>query len=405
MKIGIIRERKSPPDSRVPLTPQQCQLIMANSEINIEVEPSPIRCYKDEEYLEAGVTLSSDLSDRDVLLGVKELIPENVLPGKTYFIFSHTIKEQAYNRNLLKAFIENEVRLIDYEVLTDDSGRRLIAFGYFAGLVGAHNALWTWCRRTELTRLPRLYKLPDFRSVIPYYDQIKWPAFKIVLTGDGRVASGSVHTLEMSGIKRVSPEDFLTRSYDEAIYTQLGVKAYARRTDGLNFELDDYFSDPGSYESQFLPYARQADIMINGIYWDPRSPAFFSLEDMAKKDFKIKVIADVTCDIAPEASIPSTIRPTTIDDPVYGFDPDRKAEVEPFQAGGIDVMAIDNLPNEVPRDASESFGQQFIDNILPELLKDSSDILEQATIAQNGKLGVHFKYLKNFLEGHQAKGR
>ncbi|RME33002.1 MAG: alanine dehydrogenase, partial [Deltaproteobacteria bacterium] len=141
MKIGLIREGKVPPDNRVPLTPDQCRFLMDRYEVDIVVEPSPIRAFRDEEYAALGIPLRTDLSDRDILLGVKEVPIEQLIPGKTYFFFSHTIKKQPYNRPLLQAILRKRIRLIDYEVLTDESGKRVIAFGYFAGMAGAHNTI------------------------------------------------------------------------------------------------------------------------------------------------------------------------------------------------------------------------------------------------------------------------
>lgn len=400
MKIGIIRETKFPPDTRVPLTPTQCREIVSDQGIEILIEPSSDRCYSDQDYADEGIPVTGDLSSCDILLGVKEPTLPSIRADTTYFVFSHTIKEQPYNRELLRTFLKKNVRLVDYEVLTDPSGQRLIAFGHFAGLVGAHNALWTWHQRQKVTgALPRLSDLKSFDEVIPFYNNIQWPPFSIVLTGDGRVASGAAKTLRHAGIRQLDPDDFLSNSYDEAIFTQIGVKDYVRHPDGRDYNLTEFFDDPTDYQMNFNPFYQKADVMINGIYWDPRSPAFFTIDEMKQTDFRIRVIADITCDIAPESSIPSTLRPSTIADPVYGFDPERNAIVEPFDQRYIDVMAIDNLPNEVPRDASRSFGEQFIEHILPELKLDDSDILHRATIAINGQLGDHFGYLKNYVEG------
>lgn len=400
LKIGIIRERKSPPDTRVPLTPIQCKTLKEQFPVDFIIEPSPNRCFSDQEYSDQGLVITQDLSTCDVLLGVKEPILESILKDKTYFVFSHTIKAQPYNRELLKTFLQRNNRLIDYEVLTDEKGRRLIAFGFFAGLVGAHNALWTYVQRHKLGTLPRLNSLSSFNDVLPYYQKINWPAVKIVLTGQGRVASGSVKTLLEAGITQVSPNEFLSHNYNGPVFTQVGVQQYVQKIDGQPFIDQEFFDQPEFFKSSFLPYTHAADIMINGIYWDPKSPAFFSKDNMSQSDFNIEVIADITCDIAPESSIPSTLKPTTIDQPVFGYHPSTGDIIDPYLKESIDVMSIDNLPNEVPRDASESFGTQFSSNILPELLNsESSDILQRATIANKGQLGANFSYLEGYVNG------
>ncbi len=396
MKIGIIREGKNPPDSRVPLTPAQCNFIKENYDIDIVVQPYPGRCFKEEDYRNAGIEIKEDLTDCDILMGVKEVPIKNLIPEKTYFFFSHTIKKQAYNRNLLWAILDKKIRLIDYEVLTDDQGRRLIAFGKFAGMVGAHNALWTYGQRTGKVKIPRMLSFRDYAAAKAYYKSMELPALKLVLTGTGRVANGAAEVLVDMGLKKVKPVDFLFNQYDEAVFTQLDCVDYAAKKDGSDFDLNDFFKNPNQYKSIFQPYTQVADIMVNGIYWDNQAPAFFTKEEMADSDFTIKTIADVTCDIAPISSIPSTLKASTIADPVFGFDPKTNLETEPFQASAIDMMTIDNLPNEMPRDASTSFGEQFIEHILPKLIKGESELIERASVTKEGVLGSHFQYLADY---------
>lgn len=398
MKIGILREGKIPPDSRVPLTPAQCrELCTSTPGLCIVVQPFPGRCYTDQEYLDAGIALQEDLSDCDFVMGVKEVPIPLLIPGKTFFFFSHTIKRQAYNRPLLQAVLEKKIRLIDYEVLTDGKGERLIAFGRFAGMVGAHNALYTYGERSGQFHLPRMKDCHDYAEARALYKQIHWPPIHIALTGTGRVGNGAAEVLRDMGIREVDPNTFLNAQFGEAVFTQLHTADYVRRKDGLPFEKTHFHQHPEAYDSHFTPYTRVADVFINGIYWDDRAPVFFTPEEMAHIDFRIQVIADVTCDIAPDSSIPSTIRPSTIENPVYGFDPAHWKEVPAYQAGAIDVMAIDNLPNELPRDASAAFGDMFKTQVLPELFRSESTILERATIAAGGALTERYHYLQEFV--------
>ncbi len=400
LRLGLLREGKTPPDARVALTPDQCAYLLDKYPLQISVQPYPKRSYSDQEYADAGIELKEDLSDCDYLLGIKEVPVADLLPGKTYFMFSHTIKKQAYNRKLLQAILAKRIRLIDWEVLTQENGARVIAFGRFAGMVGAHNALYTYGKRTGAFDLPRMHGLPSYADMKKVYQNISVPPIKIVLTGNGRVGNGAAEVLRDMGIRQVSPKDFREKDFPEAVFTQLDPDDYVARKDDSSFSLQEFFADPTGYKSIFAPYAAQADIFINGIFWDNRAPAFFTLAEMADPDFKIEVIGDITCDIAPVSSIPSTIRSSTIAEPVYGFDPATGKEIEAFQPSGIDIMAIDNLPNELPRDASEAFGTMFIESVLPELLQEQSAMLDRATIARKGQLGPHFKYLEAYVSGH-----
>lgn len=401
MKIGIIREGKNPPDSRVPLTPAQCAHLIKEKNLDIVVQPSPNRCFPDADYLALNIPMSEDLSDRDTLMGVKEVPIDLLVSDKTYFFFSHTIKKQSYNRKLLQAIVEKNIRLIDYEVLTNEKGQRLIAFGKFAGMVGAHNGIMTYGSRTGLYNLKRMKDCLDYAEAKSIYKDLSFPKMKIVLTGGGRVAAGAAQVLDDMGIKKVKPEAYLNTSFDEAVYTQLDCIDYVKRKDDSSFELNTFFEQPDLFESIFAPYYQSSDIMINGIYWDNLAPAFFSVEEMQSSDFNIKVIADVTCDIAPIASIPSTIKASTIADPIFGFNPSTGQEDAPFQDHVIDMMTIDNLPNELPRDASRAFGEQFINEILDELIKAESPVIIRASVALNSKLGPHFDYLSDYLRGEE----
>ncbi len=399
IKIGIIREGKVPADNRVPLNPSQAKH-MSDMGVDIVVQPSDIRCFPDQDYKDAGIRLKEDLSDRDILLGVKEVPIDDLISGKTYFFFSHTRKEQPYNQPLLKHIVDNQIKLIDYEALTDENGARVIAFGKFAGMVGAHNALWTYGQRTKEFDLPRMKDLFDYEAATQIYDKTKFPNLKIVLTGTGRVAGGAAMVLDDMGIKKVSPLDYISSDFDHPVYTQLNSFYYAKRKDGKMFNsVQDFYSNPTEYESEFSHFLPMSDIMINGIYWDNDAPAFFTVDQMKSNKFGIKVISDVTCDIAPVSSIPSTIKASTIQDPIFGFDVKTGKEIKPHGKSVVDMMSIDNLPNELPRDASTSFGDMFINNVLNELGNRKSEMIQRATIADFGNLGKDFEYLRDYLNG------
>ena len=398
-KFGIIREGKTPPDTRVPLAPQQCAHILQQYPVELKVEQSPIRCFSDDDYANQQIELTNDISSQDILLGVKEVPIDQLIPNKTYSFFSHTIKKQAYNRKLLLAILEKNIRLIDWEVLTNEKGKRVIAFGRFAGMVGAHNGILAYGLRTGAFSLKRMKDCHDYAEAQQLYKSLQLPPMKIVLTGTGRVGNGAADVLRDMGIRQVDTQSFLNESFKEAVFTQLTCSDYAARKDDNSFDKQDFYTRPYEYKSIFAPYYQVADLMINGIYWDNKAPAFFTRKEMTQPDFHIRVIADVTCDIAPVSSIPSTLRASTISDPIFGYDPQLGVETEAFQNSSIDMMTIDNLPNELPRDASTAFGQQFIDYVLPEFLKADSAMLERATVAENGQLGKHFQYLKDYVDG------
>ena len=399
MKIALIREGKTPSDFRVPLTPEQCHLLNEKFQgVEMVVQPSDIRCFTDKEYEEQGIKVVRDVDDCDILLGVKEVPIEQLVPGKTYLFFSHTIKKQAYNRGLLQHIVKKKIRMIDYECLTDKHGIRVIAFGKWAGVVGAHNSLFTWGKKTGKLPMNRVSRYMDFAALSQYYSQISIPPVRIIITGDGRVAEGAVEVMDMLNIKRASPEDYLDNTnHQDAVYTQLSPKDIYTHESGKPFDLKEFFSKPQQFICDFKKWYSITDVMINAIYWDPRAPRYFTLEEMCLPEFRIKVIGDISCDI--NGSVPATLRATTIADPVMGYDPRTRKETVPFQPNSIDIMAIDNLPNELPRDASESFGNVMADRVIPELLKPRSEMIERATIAKDGDLTGRFEYLRGFLEG------
>lgn len=392
--IAVVREEKNPPDARVPLTPPQVARLRERG-IDIVVQPSEGRTFKDHEYADLGVPVVEDISDRELLLGVKEVPVDKLIANKTYCFFAHVAKEQPYNQKLMRAFLEKGITHIDYEYLTDESGNRLIAFGYWAGMVGAHNAVWTYAKRTGAFDLPRLNTLHDYAAAKEIYAKLSLPPMRVVLTGTGRVGKGAARVLEDIGLTKVSPRDFLN-GVGEAVFTQLHVRDYAKHPDGKPIDKYHFYKNSEEYQSAFGPYAKVADIFVNGIFWDGKAPQFFTAEDMRAEDFSIKVIGDVTCDIAPAASVPSTLFASTIANPVFGYDPETKDVVAPFSDFAVDVMSIDNLPSELPRDASGAFGDTFIEKILPEFEQEHSNILERASITVGGELGPKFQYLRGY---------
>lgn len=396
-RIGLIKERKKPGDNRVALTPMQCRHIMDKyDDVEIVAEPSDIRCYKDDAYAAEGVELTNDLSDCHILLGVKEVPANELIPGKTYFFFSHTIKKQPYNQPLMHALIAKNIRMIDYECLTFKDGQRVLGFGLFAGIVGAHNGLMTYGKKFGLFDLPAAHTLDDFPELINVYRKKRLPALKIAVTGSGRVAAGVLEVMTHLDIESVEPEDYLTHQYDYPVYTHLkGSHLYARKDSDLYYR-DDFHAHPEMYRCLFGKYVGQTDILMNGIYWDENIARLFEQKDIQRRDWRLSVIADITCDI--NGSVPINVGATTIAAPVYGIDRKTFQKTAPYQdtESTIDVMAVDNLPNELPKDASHYFGAHFEKYVLKELLSGDSDIIRRATICEDGKLTKDFEYLSDY---------
>lgn len=396
IKIGVLREEKSPPDKRVPLTPLICSdLSRRYPQLELVVQPSKIRCYSDEEYTAFGVSLQEDLSDCDVLMGVKEVPYDNLIPGKKYFFFSHTIKKQAHNQKLMKTLIAKKIQMIDYETLTDKNRNRIIGFGRYAGVVGAYNGILGYGLKYDLFRLKPANLCRDRAEMEEELKRVKLPNIKIALTGGGRVANGVIETLSALRIRKVTPEEFLGMSFREPVYCQLNPRDYVERPNDHNFDLNDFFNHPEHFVSKFPAFTKVTDLFISAHYWDPRSPKLFTHDDIKAPDFHISVIADVTCDI--DGSVPTTIRASTISQPFYGYNMVNNTEDLPFNKDTICVMAVDNLPCELPRDASDDFGKDLTERVLPYVLGDDKDgVIERATICKEGRLTSHFEYLSDY---------
>jgi len=401
MKFGIIKERKNPPDRRVVFSPEKLQEFQQQfPTATIVVESSDIRVFSDDAYLNAGFEVTTDLSDCDVLIGVKEVPIAALIPNKKYFFFSHTIKKQPYNRNLLKAVLEKNIALYDHEVITDIKGNRLIGFGRYAGLVGAYNGFRAFGLRENTFQLPKAENLADLQALIDQLNTIKLPAIKILLTGTGKVAKGAKEILDAMHIKSVSTSDYLTTNFEEPVYCKIDVLEYNKRKDGLVLTNRDFYNNPSDYESDFMRFAAVTDYFIAGHFFGDGSPFLFTREDAKKDHFKIRLVADISCDI--DGPVASTLRASTIADPVYGYDPTTATEVNFKTPGAIAVMAVDNLPCELPKDASEGFGNLFLEHVIPAFYNDDKEeVLDRAKMTSDGKLTKRYAYLQAYLEGKE----
>lgn len=401
MKFGLIRERKNPPDKRVVLSPQACQNVLAQfPQASIAVESSPIRVYTDEAYKNAGIPVTTNMQDCEVLLGVKEVPVEALLPGKKYFFFSHTIKKQPYNRDLLRAVLEKNITLYDHELITNLRGERLVAFGRYAGIVGAYNGIRAYGLKYNLFQLPKAENLPHQQALIEALQTVPLPHIKILLTGTGRVGNGAREMLDGMGLKRVKPEEYLHQQTRQAVYCQIDVLEYNRRKDGNIYTREDFYQHPEAYVSDFMRFARVTDLFIAGHFYSRGAPFLFTREQAKAPDFNIKVVADISCDI--DGPVASTLRASTIADPIYGYDPQTGTETDFKTQNAMAVMAVDNLPCELPKDASDGFSEMFIRHVIPAFFNGDKDgILQRAQMTGNGKLTPRFSYLQDYVEGKE----
>ncbi len=401
MKFALIKERKSPPDRRVVFSPQALEKLKTNfPEAELVVESSDIRVFKDSEYSDLGFKISEDVSDADVMLGVKEVPIDALIPNKQYFFFSHTIKKQPYNRDLLRAVLNKNITLYDHETIVNKNNTRLIGFGYYAGVVGAYNGFRAYGLKFGSFNLPKAEHLKDRDELNAELDEIKVPKMKIVLTGTGKVGSGAKEILDHLKVREVSVDEYLNNDFDEAVYVQIDVLDYNARKDGQDLDKSDFYNNAEEYNSTFMKFAKVSDVFIAGHFFGDGAPYLFTREDAKSKDFNIKLVADISCDI--DGPVASTIRPSTIADPIYGYNAQTESEVDYKDENAIVVMAVDNLPCELPNNASRGFGFMFLKHVIPAFFNDDKNgVLARAKMTENGKLTKRFMYLQDYVDGKE----
>jgi len=401
MKFGIIKERKNPPDRRVVFSPEKLQEFKEKfSKATIKVESSGIRVFPDQAYKSAGLEVTENLLDCDVLLGVKEVPIDALINNKKYFFFSHTIKKQPYNRKLLRAILEKNIELYDHETIVRENGMRLIGFGRYAGIVGAYNGFRAIGLKNESFNLPKAENLDSQQELIRELNKIKLPNLKILLTGNGKVAYGAKEMLDAMNIKQVSVDEYLNNSFTKAVYCLADVLDYNKRKDEKVIDNDDFYKHPENYESDFMRFAAVTDFFIAGHFYGNGAPYLFTRENAKSKEFNIKFVADISCDV--DGPVASTLKASTIADPIYGYHPETASEVDFKDDNAIVVMAVDNLPCELPKDASEGFGEMFLENVIPAFFNNDKDgVLQRAKMTENGKLTKRFSYLQDYIEGKE----
>lgn len=401
MKFGIIKERKNPPDRRVVFSPQKLKEFQEKfPKAILKVESSDIRIFSDEAYKNVGLDVVKDMTDCDVLFGVKEVPVEALIPNKKYFFFSHTIKKQPYNRDLLNEILDKNIQLFDHETIVKENGARLIGFGRYAGIVGAYNGFRAIGLTDNSFNLPKAETLESQKELISELNKIDVSNTKILLTGNGKVAYGAKEMLDAMSIKQVSVDDYLTKNFNEAVYCLADVLDYNKRKDGKVVDNFDFYNNPEKYESDFMRFAKVTNYFIAGHFYGNGAPYLFTRDDAKYADFNIKYVADISCDV--DGPVASTLKASTIANPIYGYDPKTESEVDFKSKGAIVVMAVDNLPCELPKDASEGFGEMFLENVIPAFFNNDKDgVLERAKMTENGKLTERFSYLQDYVDGKE----
>ena len=365
--------------------------------MKVYVEASPTRCFSDDGYREVGIEVVDDLGHCDVIFNIKEVPSDALIADKTYFFFSHTIKKQPYNRGMLQSILKKNITLIDYEVLRYETGARVLGFGRYAGVVGTYNGLLVYGKKHGLFSLKPAHQSKNYADILTQLLRVKLPNMRIAVTGGGRVSQGALDLLRALQIREVTPNQFLHIDYNEPIFVQLNSPDLYVHPTLTQWDTQHFYKHHGEYKSQFKGYAERTDLLVNGIYWTADLPRLFEAGDTADTEkFAPTVIADISCDV--EGSVPITYMATRIADPVIGWSRRTLSPCEPFSKESIDVMAVGNLPNELPRDASEEFGEMLLQHVIPELIQGNSRLIDEATIAKGGNLTALFSYLSDFVQ-------
>lgn len=403
MKIGLIRETKVPEDNRVALTPKHlAELQRSFPQDDFVVQASETRAYSDEAYRNAGVQVAENVDDCDILFGIKETDIRTLIPNKHYFFFGHIAKMQAYNRPLLQTLMAKRITFSDYEYLVDDDNQRVCAFGWWAGVVGTYYTLRGYGLRHHLYELPKPDKHFTLEKLTQALKSVELPHIKLLVTGNGRVSHGAQYLLEALNATRLTEEQFLADGHVNRLsFCAVDANRLVARNDDGAFSWEHFTQNPTAYHSDFMRWARQADVLVCAHFWAPEAPVYLSQEDLADPTLRIRFIGDVTCDI--QGSIKSTLRASTHAEPYYDYNPATGQEEPAFSNdSNISVMAVDTCPNALALDTSAYFGDMLMQHVLTPLLKrEHSNIIQRATILEDGKLTPHFAYLEPFAKGEQ----
>ena len=433
MRIGIRREDKNEWEARVPLIPSDVKKLVSSG-IEVVLQPSLIRIFSDQEYIDVGATISEDLSSCSVVLAVKEIPINFIEKGKTYVFFSHTIKGQDYNMPLLQKMMDLKTQLIDYEKITNEKEQRLIFFGRHAGLAGMIDSLWALGKRFQSEGVQNPFSIIKKTFEYQGLDNAKSQIGKIAdeisrngipkeicplvcgFSGYGNVSQGAQEIFDILPHQEISPQDLLANKnlFEEAKHILYKVvfkesDLVEPRNSEDKFELQDYYDYPEKYKSKFEQYLPQLTILMNCIYWDTPYPRLITLDYLKKTwteyiDQKLKVIGDISCDV--DGAIQCTVKATEAGNPVYVYNPINSSENDGVEGVGPVIMAVDNLPCELAEEASKSFSKVLVD-FIPDIIKADYNVsfenlklpneLRRGMILYKGELTSEYKYLEKYL--------
>ncbi|MBU1636112.1 hypothetical protein KKC97_00410 [bacterium] len=439
--IGIRREDKHFTERRAPLTPEAVEALQREGLV-FHIESSTSRVFDDKEYSAVGATVCDSLPACDFVVGIKEIPLGRLHPNTPHLFFSHTIKGQVYNMPMLKRMLDLKCTLIDYERVVDSRGRRLVFFGVHAGQAGMINTIWSYGQRLKalgvVTPLAELKQAKEYDSLSEAKTAIHHAAQELrrhplskkllpltcAITGTGHVAAGAQEVFDELEPVRLSPDKFLEAAKYRWLKPNEIYKVVFRIKDMVKpkdehalFHLKDYFAHPDKYDSPFADYLPYFSMILNGTYWDARFPRLVTVEDVKRlylnrHEPKLIAIGDVSCD--PCGSIECTVRATLPDNPVYVYDPASGTAQDGFEGNGLQIMAVDILPTELPRESSQTFSSMLV-RWLPKLVRadyhkpfnqvDLPAEFKTATIVYQGELTPDYRYLERYLAGLPSEAK
>ncbi|MGD1148484.1 MAG: bifunctional lysine ketoglutarate reductase /saccharopine dehydrogenase family protein [Thermoanaerobaculaceae bacterium] len=433
--VGIRREDKSRWERRVPITPQMARKLHDEHGIEFIAQPSPVRIFREEEFELAGAKVQEDLSGAGVVFGVKEIPIQYFQPGKTYVFFAHVIKGQPYNMPMLKRMMELGCNLIDYEKVTDETGHRLIFFGWHAGVVSMVESLWALGRRLDHEGIANPFS--SVRSTLTYGslaevreevrragERIRTEGLPQAITplivgvaGYGNVGRGIQEILSDLPTIEIEPAEVARigndpRASNRAVYRVLFKEehAVAPNDPGAHFDLQDYYLHPQKYHSIFDQYVPYLTVLMNSNYWDARYPRLLTNSFLRSlfaggRQPRLRVVGDASCDIG--GSIECTLKATEPDDPVYVYDSHTEQVRMGVEGYGPVVLAVDILPSEIPREASEYFSE-ILEPFIPAIANADYSVpfeelalpseIARAMILYHGKLTPDYRYIAEHLK-------
>ncbi len=435
-KIGILRETK-PYESRVPLVPQDLAEILQQSwakSLEFLVQPSPTRAYADGDFAAVGALIEQDLSECQLIMGIKEVPVEWLIANKTYICFSHVIKGQKQNMPLLQALLQQHITLIDYEVITDAKGKRLVFFGRSAGHAGMVETLRAFGLRLKAQEKACIFQelkpIYDYRNLAAAKEQVRYLGQEIeqnpallgmeeiplvfAFTGLGNVGKGALEIFDLLPVKEVRPTELPTlfpksNQGQEGLYKVLFEQEDTLRNQQGRFDFQEYAAHPQNYHSIFVQYLPYISVLVNCVYWQPGQPRLLSVEDLqaaeASQKSCLQVVGDISCD-PPDGSVGCTVKAVDLHHPLYTYYPIQGITSDSIEPSGITVLGVSNLPAGIPQDASEAFSQMlkpWVKDLLeadyrnPDLSKELPPPLAKAVITHQGSLMKDYQYLKHYL--------